>query len=787
MGPTKWTAGSLLAAGAVMTIISGASAQQSLPVADRVEAKLADAMAPLESDQVQLTGFLGDRVARNATNRLLQVNEDALLAGFRKRPGEQAWIGEHVGKWLHAATLAWVNTRNPELRAKLDRVVVELLKTQEPDGYLGTYTPETRFGKFRNADWDVWVHKYNLIGLLTYHRYTGNEEALRAAVRIGDLLVKTFGPGKKSILSAGTHVGMASTSVLEPMVYLYRRTGDRRYLEFAEYIVRSWDEPGGPRVLTTILKEKSVAKTANGKAYEMLSNLVGLCELARVTGNRRYLTAAELAWRDVTATQLYITGSASHHELFHEGHDLPNIQSANVGETCVTVTWIQLNAQLLRLTGEAKYGTELERSYYNHLAGAQRPDGAEWCYYTALEGRKPYGPGINCCVSSGPRGMALAPSLAYLKVQSDGKEAVAVNLFDSSTATIPVGGGELKLDQSSNIPRGSREGNGFTARATFTIRSAPAKAVSFWVRIPEWAGPLQAHLNDRSITAERRDGWAILPERQWKAGDALRLTFPIRVRLLAGEHGNAGRAALLYGPLVLAYDQSLNPMLSPPRGMGYATETIRTLELAPPDRGAIALTATLQDAKGADRDTVLVPFALAGSTGGRYGVWLRAPGAPLPAADSPFAFGEESRSRQGNVLGEIADGDTGTFVVTFDGRPGDEDWFAVRRSEPVQIRRLVYAHGKTFHDGGWFDASAGKPRFQVQATEDGPWITVGELQEYPETTATDSRGIKDGQAFTLRLKEPVKAVAIRIIGKPSSGDNPRQAFASCAELQAFAD
>jgi hypothetical protein len=35
------------------------------------------------------------------------------------------------------------------------------------------------------------------------------------------------------------------------------------------------------------------------------------------------------------------------------------------------------------------------------------------------------------------------------------------------------------------------------------------------------------------------------------------------------------------------------------------------------------------------------------------------------------------------------------------------------------------------------------------------------------------------------LKEPIKASAVRIIGKPASGDSPQQAFSSCAELQAF--
>src|SRR5262249_45088058 len=151
-----------------------------------------------------------------------------------------------------------------------------LLKTQEPDGYLGTYIPAKRWGLYPDADWDVWVHKYDLLGLLAYYQYTGNKEALRGAQRVGDLLINTFGPGKKSIISAGTHVGMASTSVLEPVVLLYRSTAEPKYLDFAKYIVASWEEPNGPHILTALETTHSVRKTANAKAYEMLSNLNGL-------------------------------------------------------------------------------------------------------------------------------------------------------------------------------------------------------------------------------------------------------------------------------------------------------------------------------------------------------------------------------------------------------------------------------------------------------------------------------------------------------------------------------
>ncbi|HEY5553080.1 MAG TPA: beta-L-arabinofuranosidase domain-containing protein, partial [Opitutaceae bacterium] len=196
-----------------------------LPVPFEVAPAAPEAMSPVPPAAVRIDGWLGARIDVNERARLLAVDTGPLLAGYRKKPGEHPWIGEHIGKWLHAATLAWAYTGDEALRRKLDTVAAELIGTQEPDGYLGTYVPEKRFGLHAGADWDVWSHKYNLIGLLTYYRYTGNEPALAACRKIGDLLVTTF-PAKKSILAAGTHMGMAATSVLEPVVELYRLTGD---------------------------------------------------------------------------------------------------------------------------------------------------------------------------------------------------------------------------------------------------------------------------------------------------------------------------------------------------------------------------------------------------------------------------------------------------------------------------------------------------------------------------------------------------------------------------------
>jgi sialate O-acetylesterase len=108
--------------------------------------------------------------------------------------------------------------------------------------------------------------------------------------------------------------------------------------------------------------------------------------------------------------------------------------------------------------------------------------------------------------------------------------------------------------------------------------------------------------------------------------------------------------------------------------------------------------------------------------------------------------GVESRSRKGNTEGSIIDDNVASFVVTFEptsAREG-EDWYAVTIPKPATVSRIVFAHGKNFPDGGWFDTSAGKPRVQIQLTKDAPWETVGELTDYPKTTATDNGGLGEG-------------------------------------------
>src|ERR1051326_8628064 len=300
--------------------------------------KVADKYIPAYYEDIE--GLLGYRMNVNLEKRLLQIDSAILLSGFRKRPGEQTWIGEHVGKFLFSASNTYKYSNDARIKQLLDAMAKEFIACQLPDGYLGTYLPKNYW-----TDWDVWAHKYAIIGLLNYYSVTGYKPALEAAQKCGDLLCRTFGdePGKRDIIVAGHHAGLAPGSVLEPMVDLYRYTGDKKYLSFCEYILRAYEHSNGPKIISSLTQDGTGTKIGDAKAYEMMSCFLGILKYYKLTGNQIYLKAMQTAWSDIRLHRLYITGTSSDHERFVED-DVLNAENENrMGEGCVTTTWVQFN------------------------------------------------------------------------------------------------------------------------------------------------------------------------------------------------------------------------------------------------------------------------------------------------------------------------------------------------------------------------------------------------------------------------------------------------------------
>jgi DUF1680 family protein len=569
--------------------------------------KIADQFTPAAFDRQHIEGILGERMRVNLEGRLLRVDETALIDCFQHRPGPQDWAGEHAGKFLHAAANTWLYTGDQRLKTLMDRMARNLIAAQLPDGYLGTYTDDKRW-----TSWDVWVHKYDLLGLLAYYQATGDEPALGASRKIGDLLVRTFGtgPGQRDIIAAGTHVGMASTSVLEAMVNLYRFTGDLRYLNFCEYLVRSWDQPNGPKIIASLLSTGSVFHTANAKAYEMMSNLVGLVELYRITGKEEYLKPAEIAWKDIVAHRLYVTGTTSSSEHFQDDLVLPGEEAANVGEGCATVTFLQLTWQLLRSTGQPQYADQLEQTVYNALLGAQDPRNGDICYFTPLDGKKSPTPGVNCCVSSEPRGISMIPQLAWGRRG----EGAAVLFYVPGRVSVDTAAGAVAIESRTNYP----------VDGAVELTVDPSKAVRFplYLRVPAWTAHFEAIAGGRTYQGEP-GAWLTI-DRQWAPGDTVKIEIDLTTRVVAGGPSYPYNVAVARGPQFLALESALNRGVVDLQAAGPRTAQLKLIDAA----GQLPATWSGKQAyrmeglvAGKPKELVLVPFADART----YRVWLLQP------------------------------------------------------------------------------------------------------------------------------------------------------------------
>ncbi|NIR00876.1 MAG: hypothetical protein GTN78_11855, partial [Gemmatimonadales bacterium] len=244
---------------------------------------------------------------------------------------------------------------------------------------------------------------------------SGDEPVLAAARRIGDLLCSAFGygEGQRDLLRVGA-LRLGSASALEPMTYLYRYTGEKRYLDFCEYVMKAHEQdPNGTKILSELTAGSGEVYGIGGprmwqmgKAYEMISSFVGVVRMYELTGRREYLDAMLTAWRDIRDNRLFVTGTTSNREYFLHKHILPGEEADLVGEGCVTAHWTFFSRVLFHLTGEPCYIDEIETAVYNALIASQSPHTGHQSYFTPVNGKRKFElhtvetPPPPCCISS---------------------------------------------------------------------------------------------------------------------------------------------------------------------------------------------------------------------------------------------------------------------------------------------------------------------------------------------------------------------------------------------------
>jgi hypothetical protein len=588
----------------------------------RVPDKTPDRFTPSPTTAVSVSGHAGDRVRLNIEKRLLTADLDALLEPYRNPPVKSATLPELAPKYLDAVAESWSYTNDARLKTLMDETVTRLMAGQQADGYLGAAAAGRRW-----QDADVWTQKFLIEALLNYYRYTGTASALDAAARAAGLLVKTFGEsaGQRG-LGSDWHRGIASGAIIEAMTPLYRYTGDLRYLSFARYVIRAWDEPEGPRIVDTLLRTGSVYRIPSRRTAEILSVLNGLIDLYRATGDESFRRPVDLAWTDIVSRRLYITGATGWGKQFRADHvlraDERDTQNGP-GEGSATAAWLRLNWQLFRLTGDARYADQLERTIYNALLGAQHPTDGRLAFLTPLIGRKRYDqvnqgkPGLNSASSGIERAISLLPRMAWGRRN----DAVAVNFYFAGKAEVPLIPGVKPFSVALHVE------TRFPSDGAVTLRVAPSLPARFplELRVPSWCGRFTATLAGRSYNG--RPGEYLRIERQWTDAATVEIRMDMTPRVVDGGPSYPNHVAIVRGPQVLALDDALTPV-SDLWLAGIALTADRTVILKPQPGPTQAW--LLEGYTGNERlphrpaKLVLAPFAEAGQSGSEYRVWLSA-------------------------------------------------------------------------------------------------------------------------------------------------------------------
>jgi len=469
---------------------------------------------------------------------------------------------------------------------------------------------------------------------LAYYDISGDKKSLVASQKLADYLLSQVGPGKADILKTGFYRGMPSSSVLEPIVLLYRHTGEKRYLDFAKYIVAQWETTDGTQLIGKALAGVNVADRfpkppswwswENGqKAYEMMSCYEGLIELYRITGDQSYLKSAEMAVQNIIDTEINLAGSGTAFECFYHGGQRQTEPTYHTMETCVTFTWIKLCNNLLRLTGNPKYADQIEKSVYNALMASMKFDGSEIAKYSPLEGMRHSGEEqcgmhINCCSANGPRAFTLLPKIALMTSENK----ILVNLYSQSTASVQLNPkNKITLVQTTSYP--------VSDQIEISVQPEKSETFTLALRIPEWSNHTSVTING-IVSDGIQAGSYYQINREWKKNDKVILKLDLSGRLVKLN----GHQAIMRGPVLLARDTRFKD--------GYVDEAAivqqknNLVELRPstekPDHIWMSFTAPLvlgTDLEGEFRQPKQIhfcDFASAGNTwsqDSRYRVWIR--------------------------------------------------------------------------------------------------------------------------------------------------------------------
>jgi uncharacterized protein len=674
---------------------------------------------------------------------------------------------------------------DPQLDAYVDRMIAKIAAAQEPDGYIYTTRTIDPKNPHRWAGAQRWVNErndshelYNLGHLFeaaaAHYQATGKKSLLNVATRAADLLVTTFGPGKRTTWPGHQITEMA-------LVKLYRVTGKEDYLALAKFLL---DERGpgtlpqgetvNPRGLDYNQAQLKIIDQTEpvGHAVRAMYMYAGMADVAAIEKDVKIRAAGDRIWDNLVQSKLYLTGgigAAGGHEGFGSPYDLPNMSAYN--ETCASVGMDYWNHRQFLLHGDAKYIDVMERTLYNGLISGVSLKGDTFFYPNPLESNGQHARqewfGVACCPGNITRFMASVPGYIYAKKA----DALYVNLFAGGSADVDLAGGKIKVAQQTQYP--------WDGDVRITLTPDRARAFTVNVRIPGWAReqPVPSDLYrfldkpapQPTITVNGRptplsvntDGYAPIA-RTWSAGDTIDLHLPMPVRRVVAHEkveADRDRVALQRGPIVYAAEWPDNPN-GKVRNIVLPDTSAMTPEFRADLLNGVSIVRGRAvglsfDQKGgiqkADQPFIAIPYATWANRGrGQMAVWLartesaaRPTAYPTVATTSTLTHSPSRKNIRNIIDGEDprASNDSTSY---FDWWPRNGCPAAAAAAARDASPASSGGQGRSCSDGEWIEMTFAKP------------TTVSETHVY-WFDDTGRGGVRVPKTWRLLYKDPSAA------------------------------
>ena len=455
-----------------------------------------------------------------------------------------------IAKWIEGAAYVLERGRDAALEAKVDAIIDDMCANQMEDGYYNCYFKiyETD-DRFQTRD----HHELYCLGHLTeaaiaYQHATGKDKLMGLVKRYIDLVIRAFTVEKTAKFMTPGH-----EEIELALVRMYHATGERKYLELSKFFIDNRGcndlDPNGYCGFATAnyaqdhLPVREMT-TAEGHSVRAMYLYIAMADHALEYGDEALLHACEAILKNVAYKRMYITGGiGSSHigEAFTVDYDLKNEPAYT--ETCATLALALFCQRMTKIKPMGWYADTAELAMYNGSISGVSMAGDEFFYENPL----------TIDLSDHNKNPATKDKERYpitQRLKVFGCSCCPPNILRFINAI-----GDFLYTEDGDTLYVHHYMNGTTAYEGKTIRQTTAYPAcgkvrlevcgygKIAVRVPGWCKEFEA-----SAPYELRDGYAY-----FDAVDVLELDFHIRPRLVVaapGVHDNAGRAALLYGPVV---------------------------------------------------------------------------------------------------------------------------------------------------------------------------------------------------------------------------------------------